>query len=178
MPLGKQSSTEERKGSSLKLMSLMLLSTITKTWLRWIPWTKISASTGLLSVLRKARCYCSCSCLMLPYKMIGFFTGSQMQVSQGHLLCWVSEKKLSIFSAENTRLQQLGVGFVWRQILVASRKLDKVPKPVCFDEQGNYPASNLLQRRCVYCGMKFKFISEEYNIWLQIACFSAHHKKQ
>ena len=53
---------------------------------------------------------------------------------------------------------QRGLGSVGHPILVASRKLVKVPEPVYFDGQGRYPGSNLTQRKCAYCGMKVKFI--------------------
>ena len=57
--------------------------------------------------------------------------------------------------------RQRGVDSVGRQILVAPRKLVKVPEPIRFDGQGNYSASNLAQRRCLYCGMKVKLIYEK-----------------
>ena len=74
--------------------------------------------------------------------------------------------------------EQCEVGSVGCPILVASRKLVKVPESVCFDEQGHCPESNLTQRRCIYCGMKVKFICEKCNVWIYIDCFSAYHNKQ
>ena len=68
--------------------------------------------------------------------------------------------------------RQRGVGSVERPILVASKKLVKVPEPVRFDGQGNYPGSSLTQRRCTYCGMRVKFICEKCNVGLHIDFFS------
>ena len=122
-PLGKKNDTQERKGRSLKLMSPMLFSTITKTWVGWVAQTKILASTESLSALRNGGCHCSCLGLMLPCKMIGYFTGTQMQASKNHSICWVSEEKLSIFTAENTRLDNLGLALLDTQFLLLQENL-------------------------------------------------------
>ena len=74
--------------------------------------------------------------------------------------------------------QQRGVGSVGRQILVTSRKLVKVPEPVRFDGHRHYPASNLTQRSCPYCGMKVKFIYKKSIVGLHNDCFSAYDNKQ
>ena len=66
----------------------------------------------------------------------------------------------------------------WTPNLAASRGLVKVPESVHLDGQGHYPASNLTQRRCAYCGIKFKFICEKYKVGLHIDCFSAYPNKQ
>ena len=76
--------------------------------------------------------------------MLSYFTGSQMQASQDHAICWVSEEILLIFTTENTRLDNVRLAFGC-PILVASRKLVKVPEPSRFDGQRHYPASNLTQ---------------------------------
>ena len=73
---------------------------------------------------------------------------------------------------------QRGVGSVGHPILVASRKLVKVPEPVYFDGQGHHPGSNLTQRKCAYCGMEVKFICKKCNVGLHIDCFSAYYNKQ
>ena len=73
---------------------------------------------------------------------------------------------------------QSGVGSVGHPVLVTSRKLVHLSEPVRIDEQGHYRASNLTQRRCAYCGMKFKFILGKWNIGLPIDCFFAYHNKQ
>ena len=89
------------------MISPMLLGTITKTWVGWIAWTKILASTESLSALRNGGCHCSCLCLMLPWKILGYFTGSQMEAIQDLSICWVSKEKLLIFTAENARLENV-----------------------------------------------------------------------
>ena len=67
--------------------------------------------------------------------------------------------------------RQRRVDSVGRQILVAPRKLVKVPEPIRFDGQGNYSASNLAQRRCLYCGMKVKFFYEKWNVGFTLTIF-------
>ena len=116
--LGKQSDTQGRKRKSLKLINPMLLGTITKTWVGWIAWTKILASTEFLSALRNGGCHCSCLCLMLPWKILGYFTESQMEPIEDLSICWVSKEKLLIFTAENTRLENVELALLDAQFLL------------------------------------------------------------
>ena len=102
----------------------------------WIAWTKILPYTESRSALRNGGCHCWCLYLMLPCKMFGYFTGSQMQASQDHSICFRREV-IDIYRRKYLSRHR-GVRSVGRPILVSSRKLVKVPEPVRFDGQGHF----------------------------------------
>lgn len=113
---------------------------------------------------------------MLPCKMFGYFTGSQMQASQDHSICFRREV-IDIYRRKYLSRHR-GVGSVGRPILFSSRKLVKVPEIVRFDGQGHCQESNVTQRIYAYYEVKVKFICEKCNVGFHIDCFSAYHNKQ
>ena len=91
--------------------------------LGWSAWTKILSSTKSLSTLRNDGCHCSCLCLTLPCKRLVYFTSSRMQATQDCSNCWVSEEKLSIFTAENIRLDSIKLALLTAQFLLLQESL-------------------------------------------------------
>ena len=89
----------------------------------WPAWNKILPSTKSLSTLRNDGCHCSCLCLTLPCKRLGYVTSSQMQATQGCFICWVSGEKLSIFTTENIRLDNVGFALLAAQFLLLQESL-------------------------------------------------------
>lgn len=76
------------------------------------------------------------------------------------------------FSAEARNAPGIG-----RPLTAGRQRKEKVPKAVRRDEQGHYPKTNQMQRRCAHCSKKAKVVCCKCHLGLHIDCFKPFHQQ-
>ena len=133
----------------------------------WPAWTKILPSTKSLSTLRNDGCHCSCLCLTLPCKRLGYVTSSQMQATQDCSICWVSGEKLSIFTTENIRLDNVGLALLAAQFLLLQESLQKYLNKFSLIDRDTIQKASWLKENC------FLWSDGQVHSW-KVQCRTSH----